>query len=252
MHRVLRLFAPAVLVSLAASMAHAAGPYYARGSYYAGTAGTWGYEAATQLWDDGLHGDGAAGDNVYGVDVVSDQPAGAYEFKISNADWTENWPKHPVYLAENARLITTSPGETIHFRLDLRTLTGWQPVWGAVACDHAMPAGTQLELIGSAPELGSWTTPVPTVNDNGVWTTVVHIATPGSYQFKYRGAGSWVWPFGIHYNMGAGDNFTLTTTIPGSAVRFWFNTTDGRGYAQEFDDTPARVTTWGRIKSMFR
>lgn len=246
------LFVLVACASLAATAALAAGPYYARGSYYVGTAGQWGADAGNMLYDDGTHGDVIAGDNVHEADVVSDMPPGIWEFKLANADWTENWPKHPVYLMDNARLITTAAGAKIHFRLDLNSLPGWQPVQGAVACDHAMLPGTPLELMGSAPELGSWNTPVPAVDDNGVWTTVVHVATPGSYQFKFRIVGDWACPYGLHYNMLMGDNFTFTTTVPGTAVRFLFNPADGRGYAGEFDDTPARPSTWGRVKALYR
>lgn len=246
------LIALVACASLAATAALAAGPYYARGSFYAGTAGLWGADAGNQLHDDGTHGDAVAGDNVFEADVLSDRPPGVWQFKIANADWTENWPNHPTYPTENARLVTTTSGETIHFRLDMNNRVGWQPSWGAVACDHAVPPGTSLELIGSAPELGSWSTPVVAVDDGGVWTAVVHVAIPGDYQFKFRGAGSWEWPFGLHYNMGAGDNFAFTTTTAGTAVRLLFDTRDGRGYAAEFDETPARASTWGRVKALVR
>lgn len=242
----------ATLATLAATTARAAGPYHARGSFYAGGGGTWNADAGNMLYDDGTHGDPVAGDNVHEADVVPDQPPGLHEFKLANFDWTENWPLQPSWPLDNARLFFTAPGEKLHFRLDLNVLPGWQPEAGAVACDHGMPAGTVLELMGGAPELGSWNTPVPTVDDDGVWTTVVHIATPGPYEFKYRNAGNWDWSFGRHYNMLIGDNFSFTTTVPGTAVRFLFNTRDGRGFAAEFDETPARPTTWGRLKSLYR
>lgn len=242
----------ALVATFAAVTAQAAGPYYARGSFYAGGGGTWNADAGNLLYDDGLHEDGAAGDGVYAGDVIPDQPPGFHEFKIANFDWTENWPLHPSYPTDNARLLTTIPGEKVRFRLDLNPRAGWQPVAGAVTCDHGMPAGTVLELMGGAPELGSWSSPVAVVDDGGVWTTVVHIAAPGSYEFKLRNAGNWDWSFGAHYNMLIGSNFAFTTTVPGTAVRFLFDTSDGRGYAAEFDETPARATTWGRVKSLYR
>lgn len=249
----LRLLALVVtLVALAAPAAHAAGPYYARGSFYAGGGGTWNADAGNQLYDDGTHGDAVAGDNVHEADVIPDQPPGYHDFKLANFDWTENWPHHPSRPTDNARLLYTEAGEKLHFRLDLNVLPGWQPEYGAVACDHALPPGLVLEVIGSAPELGSWVTPMPAVDDGGVWTTVVHIATPGYYEHKFRGAGSWDWPLGVHYNMLMGANFSFTTVTPGTAVRFLFNPRDGRGYAAEFDETPARATTWGRVKSLYR
>lgn len=242
----------ALLAGLAASFAQAAGPYYARGDYYAGSAGLWSNDSGNQLFDDGLHGDGGAGDGVYGAWVVSDQPPGSHGFKIANADWSELWPHNPDASLDNGRLLTTTDGETIHFRLDLNALPGWQPVWGAAACDHGMPAGATMEVMGSAPELGAWATPVPAVDDAGIWTAVVHLATPGDHEFKFRVAGTWDWPFGAMYNLGSGVNFTFTTTVPGTAVRLRFNPLDGRGTAAEFDETPVRSTTWGRLKSLRR
>ena len=78
-----------VSILLPVAAAHAAGPYYARGDFYAGPGAIWDYDAGNQLLDDGLHGDGAAGDGVYGADVISDQAGGFHEFKIANADWTQ-------------------------------------------------------------------------------------------------------------------------------------------------------------------
>jgi len=228
--------------------------FYARGSYYAGAGTTWNADAGNQLFDDGQHDDGAAGDGIYGAIVVADQAAGPHEFKIADAAWTPglNWPYNPAYPSDNARLVITGPGDTVRFRFDGNSAPGWQPDNAAVACDHGMPAGTVLELIGSAPELGSWNTGVEAFDVDGIWTAVVRIATPGDHQFKFRGAGSWDWSFGIHYNMLIGDNFAFTTTRADAAVRFKFNPADGRGYAVEFDDTPVVRRTWGRLKALYR
>jgi hypothetical protein len=227
-------------------------PYYARGDFYAGSVGTWGYETGNQLFDDGLHGDGAAGDGIYAGDVTSDQAPGILEWKIANADWTQNWPSDPVHPMVNARLFTSVADEIIHFRLDLNPRPGWQPLTGAVACDHPTPPGIELELCGGDPETGSWTTGVPAVLVDGVWTTMVHVATAGTHEFKFRGVGSWDWPFGIWYNMYTGHNFSYTTTVPGTAVRFEFDTRDGRGRAIEYDETPVYLPSWGRLKSLYR
>jgi len=249
-------FLTAVLALAAASVGSAwAQPFYARGSFYAGTGAAWNADAGNQLFDDGLHGDGAAGDGIYGALVVSDQPAGAHDFKITDADWTPglDWPHNPAYPTQNARLFTAGPGDAIQFRFDGNSAQpGWQPDAGAVACDRAMPAGTVLEVCGSAPELGNWTTGVPAVEVDGIWTAVVRIATPGDHQFKFRSAGNGDWSFGIHYNMLDGDNFAFTTTHADAAVRFKLNMADGRGYAVEFDDTPVLKQTWGQLKALYR
>lgn len=242
----------AFVAAAIAPAAQAAGPYFARGAFYAGSNGIWATDAGNQLYDDGLHGDGAAGDSVFACTVLSDQPPGDYPFKIANGDWTENWPTSSQYPTENAHLLTVGSGESIHFVLDLRARAGWEPLAGAVACDHGWATGTALEIMGSAPEMGAWASPLATVDDGGVWTTVITIATPGDYEFKFRQAGNWNWAFGPQYNMGVGGNFHLTTTIPGTSVRLLYDTHDGRAYAHEFDVTPARPASWGRVKSLFR
>jgi hypothetical protein len=243
-----------LLLALACACACAAHaqPYYVRGDFHAGTVGLWGYGPENQLLDDGLHGDGAAGDSVYAGDVIADQVPGWHEFKIANSDWTQNWPCDPVYPTVNARVYTSVTGETVHFRLDLSARAGWQPVTGAVACDRGMPPGGQLELIGGAAETGSWNSGVATLYADSAWTAGVHIATPGSYEFKFRSVGSWDWAFGIWFNMYTGHNFAYATTVAGTAVRFDYDMRDGRGRAFEYDETPVARTTWGRVKVLYR
>jgi hypothetical protein len=234
-------------------LAMASPPFHARGNFYAGTAGLWGADEGNRLFDDGLHDDGAAGDGVWAGTVIADQPPGDWQFRIASADWSENWPFNPSCPLCPARLHVSSVGESIHFRLDRRTLTGWQPESCAVACDHGTPEGMVLELCGSAPEAGAWVNGVASVLDGGVWRTEVAIAQPGTCQFKFRGAGAWDWAFGTAYNMGTlDDNFTVITVGQDDAVKFEFNTLDGRGRAWVYDPTPVRTGTWGGLKARYR
>lgn len=244
-----------LLVSAAvlAAVPAAAGPYYARGTHYVGTTGTFDADAGNELFDDGLHGDGAAGDNVHAGTVFSNQPPGFHEFKIATTDWSDLYPHNPNFVLSNAVLYTSSPGEAIFFRLDLNARTGWQPESGAVACSHFTPGGTTFELIGSTPELGTWNGGVEAVLDQGVWRVVRTIATPGSGEFKFRVVGTWnVCNLGIHYNMFQGDNFVFATVASDAPVRFEFDTADGRGRALELDPTPTRSSSWGRLKALYR
>jgi hypothetical protein len=243
-----------ILVLILTMPGFAAGPYYARGDYFAGTGGTWGTEAGNQLFDDGLHGDGAAGDGVYGANVVSDQPAGIYGFKIANSDWSEAWPSNPTYALSNAVVWTSGPGDVVHFSLDTNLVgDGWQPAQNAVATDHFAPHGTAFEVIGSAPETGNWNSGVAAGKVGSLMRVEVQIATPGSYQYKFRATGTWdVCNFGVHYNMFNGDNFTYTTTLANAYVRFEMDLATGRGRAVESPTTDAKSSTWGRIKRLYR
>lgn len=225
-------------------------PYYARGSFYAGTTGVWNYDEGNRLYDDGMHGDGLAGDGVYAATVICDQSPGIYEFKIANAEWSQSWPHHSTYVISNARLLTTMPAEAVTFRLDTNPRPGWSPESGAVMTDHAMPSGAYLELMGSVPELGSWTVPVPVVLDGSVSSAEVVLMTAGPVEYKFRSAGTWDWPFGIHYNMLLGDNFVFLNPEPGNRVVFKFDAADGRSTVEIA--TPAESITWGGLKRLRR
>jgi hypothetical protein len=242
-----------LLVLACPGPATAAGPYYARGSFYAGSGAIWSYDSGNELHDDGLHGDGAANDGVWAGIVLADQPVGRHDWKIANADWSENFPLHPFYSLDNAVLFMTVPGEALSFRLDLRARPGWQPLTGAVACPNFAPAGTVFELMGSAPELGAWNIGQPAVFDAGVWTVTRVMGTAGPFEFKFRAQGTWnICNLGVHYNMFFGDNFTGSTMADGASVRFEFDPADGRGRALEVDSTPAVASSWGRLKRLYR
>jgi hypothetical protein len=238
---------------LATSVPASSGPYHARGSFHAGGGMIWDVTPGNELFDDGLHGDGAAGDSVHAAFVISDQLPGFHEFKVANLDWTENYPNHPSFPTSNAILYTSSSGEVVHFLLDRRARAGWQPLTNAVSCSHFAPPGTEFELIGSPPELGNWNSGVPVTLDAGVWSATRTIASPGSHEFKFRAVGTWdVCNLGVHYNMFIGENFLFTTSDPDVQVRFEFDTADGRGRALILDSVPARASSWGRLKTLYR
>jgi hypothetical protein len=251
-------FASCVLAAATAAAAIAPGPYYARGDFYSApgspgsSGGLWGYVPELQLWDDGLHGDGAANDGVYGVDVVCNTSPGYHEFKIANADWTFNEPYVAAAALINGRLYTSFYGETVHFRLDTHPqLNGWAPDV-AVANDHAYPAGTQLELMGSAPELGLWNTGQALDHDGSIWSRTFTIETPGSYEYKFRVAGTWAYAnFGLNYNNNYGANGGFVVTQPFESITIQFDESTGRIRAVD-SSTPARGRSWGAIKNTYR
>lgn len=228
--------------------------YYARGTFYAGEGEPWSCDAGNQLYDDGLHEDGAPGDGVYGAVIVSDQQPGFHEWKIATEDWTENYPNHPDHPLANAVLYTLDQGESIRFTLDTNTMDeGWQPATDAVACDHFTLPGTDFELIGSQPELGAWLEGIPVDMDGGPWVASVTIASPGVHEFKFRVVGTWdICNLGPQYDMFIGDNFTFETTEPATKVKFEFNPGDGRGRAVLEGSVPVDVSSWGRVKGLYR
>jgi len=251
-----------VLVFLLLPAVALAGPYYVRGSFYChdGETGTepngtcWGWDAGNEMFDDGLHGDGAASDGVYGAYVTCDQPAGRLEWKVATQDWSQAFPTNPSNSLANAVLFTAGPGEVIHFTYDQRFLgDGWQPYFDAVQCDHALPPGVQLEVIGSAPEIGNWQSGVPLFQTAQGWHRFITIATPGSYEFKFRVVGTWdVAAFGWDYNNTSGRNALLTTTYPNTDVLFQMDNQLGRVRAIELGPVPVRRNSWGRLKSLYR
>ncbi len=247
---------PWILLLLAAAAAPAlAGPFYARGSYYAGSGGIWSSDAGNELFDDGLHGDGAAGDGVHGAFVTADQDPGGHGWKIATADWSESYPFNAMHPLANAILYLEYPGDVIHFRLDTNTLGGgWQPATNAVACDHIdFFPGFEFELIGGAPELGDWQTGVPVETGEAGWFADVTIGAPGVYEYKFRVVGTWDYcNLGLHYNMFVGDNFSFETTAPQTKLRFEFNLIDGRARAAPATDVREDTASWGLLKALYR
>ena len=254
----------AVLALLAAPLlarAQAPGPYYARGTFFCASSlagvtppdSCYGYGPGLMLYDDGLHGDGAAGDGVYGCWVTCNQPAGLNQFKVANADWTFNVPNVPAWPTWNGVVFTSGPGDVVHFRLDMSTPTsGWVPAI-SVSNDHGYPAGAQLELMGSAPELGGWTTGQGLDHVGSLWSMAVTIAAPGTYEFKFRVQGTWgLANFGIDYNHQQGRNGSFTTTAPNTAMVIQLDELTGRVRAVPGSITPARKTSWGQLKSVYR
>jgi len=232
-----------------------AGPYHARGSFYAGSGEIWHADAGNELFDDGLHGDELAGDGIHGGWIKSDQPPGFHEWKIATADWSAAYPSNPDYPLANAVMVYGSASEYIHFRLDTNHRgEGWQPSSNAVACSHfAWPNEAQFELIGSAPELGDWLAGIPLVMDESRWTAFATIGTPGAHEFKFRVQGTWDYcNLGVHYNMYRGDNYRFETSAPQTLVRFEFDPKDGRGRAYVEGSVAAEPSRWGDVKALYR
>lgn len=250
----IRVMTPILLLLALAAIPSLAGPYYARGTFYAGTGDIWGCDAGNELFDDGEHGDGAAGDGVYGAYVTADQDVGPHGWKIGTADWSEGYPHHPIYPTANAVLYLMEPDDVIRFRLDTNAVGGgWQPESGAVSCSHFTVPGSEFELTGSAPELGEWLEGIPVTMDETPWHVSVTIAAPGAYEYKLRVIGTWdICNLGLHYNMFIGDNFAFETTEPQTEVRFEFDPLGGRARAVVGGQVAVAEASWGRLKGLYR
>jgi len=254
------VIAAGVLVAASAS-AQAPGPYYARSTVYCSSSllgasppdYCYGYGDAVMLFDDGAHGDGADGDGVYGADIVCNGAPGFQQFKIANADWTFAEPSASSAPLVNGRVWVSGPGDVVHFRLDFSPPGGgWLPAI-AVANDHSYPAGMELELMGSAPELGSWNVGQPAAHVGSIWQRVVTIATPGLHEYKFRVAGTWAYSnFGLDYNNNFGRNGSFTTIAPATEMLIQFDELSGRIRAIPNSITPVLRRSWGQLKSHYR
>ncbi len=261
MHRTASVLAPLLLLALSISAAHA-GPWYVRGNYYCADStndpeagGTcWGWDGANEMFDDGLHGDDAPNDGIFGAYVPCTEPAGKLGFKVALNDWSESHPNSPIDVFANAVVYAGGPGDVIHFRFDTGYIgDGWQPYFDAVSTDHGMPPGAQLEVIGSAPETGSWNNGIPLNHIGQRWQQVIPIHTPGVYEFKIRVAGTWSEvAFGYDYNNTQGSNAVYQTLLPDTDVLFQFDEITGRVRGIELGQTPSARTSWGQLKTRYR
>ena len=153
-------------------------PYwYARGDFNG-----WGTD--NPMYDDGTHGDGAAGDGVFTV-LVDVAEAGRYEFKVATEDWSTGYPN-----SGNGWLDTTVADEMVRITFDTNTYAdGWLP---------------ETNIIGVSTEPGAWTAvgdwqgwdnANPTTDmgalGGGVYELTTSIASPGSYQCKTVKTGTW-------------------------------------------------------------
>ena len=224
-----------------------------------------------QLYDDGLHNDGAAGDGVWGVDITVDQPAGQYWFYYSTVaaywhsiDYPRTYACAPTIAAN---LWTTGPGDVIHFRLGGAHTnpsgTYWEPGdWFpdyAMSTDHATPrgAGISFRLSNPAAPSGYWLVPatrhgtiwlsewripddVPFASLGGIYWVV---ATPGpSFIFSYNG-------YCYYWNE---DPTARWSASRGRTMWLVFDETTGQFQNSLLAPTPVQRTSWGALKAHYR
>ncbi len=224
-----------VLLAFSAVAALAAGPFYARGGYY--DAG-WSADAGNQL------NEGPAG--VFTRAIASPMAAGYYEGKIALADWSSSWPN------SNQPIFISGPGDVVTWTLDTNTYAdGWSPSTNIAYNDH-MATGLTFEVIGAAPETGAWGSGVAATLSGGIWGVTITIATPGTYDVKFRKTGDWSINVGADGFGTNSNNYSYTTTIPNQPVLFQFNATTGRMRALVGGATGTHDSSWGTLKSLYR
>jgi hypothetical protein len=221
----------------------AAQPWYARGSFYGSG---WPADAGNEMYDDGTGGDAVAGDGIFSRLITEENGIGRQEWKAATSDWSENFPP------DNQFVHIETAGEQVLFTFDTNRYTdGWIPDSNIVWNDHFAPVGSVFEVIGDAPELGSWTTGIVATEVAGIYTAQVVMANPGSYLYKWRANANWDdFVFGRFGACGGfGDDIGFRTTQPNATVVFEFDPSVGR--VRVTGATPADESTWGKIKALY-
>jgi hypothetical protein len=223
------------LLLVSSVAAFAAGPYYARGGYF--DAG-WSFDPANELVE------GPAG--YFSRAITSPMVAGYYEGKVALSDWSMSWPN------SNMPVFITGPGDIVTWTFDTNTYSdGWSPSTNIANNDHAT-TGLTFEVIGSAPETGAWGSGVAANLVGDIWGIELVVATPGSYEVKFRKTGDWsinVGSDGIGTNA---NNYAYTTTLTNQPVLYQFNRATGRMRVVVGGVTPTQKPTWGGLKALYR
>jgi hypothetical protein len=227
--------AMALVASAVSAFASGTGPFYARGGYYDPS---WSADSGNLL---------TLSAGVWSGNVTSPMAAGYYEGKIAVGDWSESYP------GSNQPVFINGPGDVVRWTFDTNVYAdGWLPATDIAFNDHAVPAGMTFEAIGSAPETGSWGSGVAAAKFGDIWTAQVIVATPGSYEVKFRKTGDWSINVGADGFGTNSANVGYTTAVANEIVTFQFNQATGRMRVVVGAATPAGASSWGRLKTLYR
>ena len=201
----LSMFAALAAMAIMASSALAQ-PYNVRGGFNA-----WG---ESPMNDDG--------DGTFSLTLGSLGAGSRFEWKVAQNDWAFNVPGSNVKSAADG-----SGSMTFHFRPG-PIADGWNPGQDRVGYDD--PGQFTWEIQGA---FNNWD---ETVNSparqmtnmgSGLYSVDYTIASPGSYDFKFRETNSWDVSIGGDFGNGAG-NANVVTTNPNEIVRFELDLPNGR------------------------
>lgn len=257
-----RRLAFALALLLAVPSVASAVDYYVYGNFCTTCSGA--PNAAQKMFDDGLHGDGVANDNIYGAYIVSDKPAGHYTWTIDGT-FQGFGPFAPICgcrtpPAGTAHLYTTSAGETIHFVRGLVSVPGWGGQY--VASDHGVPTGVPMEVVVLDPTISNFYADsrhpaYPAQKFGSIWSSVVNIGSgPSDRQFEFRANGDLF--FTESYNAACGcfageqPLVQYPPVAPNTFVEFQFDENTGLMRGIDLGPTPARTASWGKLKTLYR
>jgi hypothetical protein len=208
-------------------------------------------DGLTLMYDDGSHGDAAAGDGVYtvGIDAAAGDfplaPTGGQQVVGTHDEWS---PQFPGSWTSNVP-VAFSQGGAITFYFDRNLYSdgfvpescivynSWMPTY-AWPGPHYVVGNCQTEFGGSS----DWdqTDTTMRMNDAGVdgdlsagdliYTFQSALPTPGSYEFKVLNSyGSWLPQYTAEgFVWDNGSNVSFTSTAPGEIVTFETDIESGR------------------------
>lgn len=243
------VLAAAAAFALTATAPAFAGPWFAKGSYFAGVAGAWNSDVGNEMFDDGTNGDVANGDGIHTRVVTTDQAPGKYEWKAALDDWSVS---HPI--SSNQWVYVNSMGEQITMTLDTNVYAdGWIPDTNIAWSSNPWPTGSTPEVIGGAPAIGDWGSGVSAVLVGDIWSVSATFATAGSYEYKWRANGNW--DDFVLGNDGAatfGGNLIVDVLNDGDTMTFELNQATGRARVMEENTVSVDATSWSDAKAMYR
>jgi hypothetical protein len=215
----LTMLAAAGLVTAFVSIAQAQ-TYYLAGNFQG-----W-CNNCSVMTDNGLVGtNGVQGSHQWEYDITGQTPGSLDTggMKVTDGTWDNNWPGANMNMYYNG-----SGAATIYFYFG-NFSDGWIPSANRVG--FADP-GTPWEVTGTftTPSFGSDPSAQMTLvgGSGGVYTNTYVIATPGSYQYKFRTTGTWgALQAGTDISSNPG-NLAFTTTTPNQAVTFTLDLPNGR------------------------
>jgi hypothetical protein len=180
-------------------------PYNARGTF-----NDWG---ETPMNDDG--------DGTYSVTIGGLTQGDWEDFKVAFNDWAESWPP------QNARAAIGESGDlTIHF-IPGMIGDGWQPEADRVGYDDT--GEIAWELSGG---FNDWAVndPLAAMTDNGggLYSVDYTIATPNTYEFKFKAQTTWDISIGADFGNFDTPNAEFTTTVPNEVLTFELDLPNGR------------------------
>jgi hypothetical protein len=177
-------------------------PFYLRGSFNS-------WDTSTPMTD---HGGG-----LYSA-TISGAPGDRFNFKVANNDWSLQFP------GSDARSLYDAGGfATIYYRAGAAG-DGWGPAADRVG--YADPGQFGWEVIGS---FNGWSTPILSLANQGggLYSGQYLVADAGSYNFKFREAGSWDISIGNDFGNSASD-IGITTAAANELVEFQLDLPNGR------------------------